>query len=97
METIKNMNEHDKNILGKRPSINTSTCKCQTKEACLLNRECQIGEAFYEDTLFSNLRNYKEKNILESQKNYSKDAYTTTIYLSEMNFTAQNFLTNTGK
>ena len=41
----------------------------------------------------------KEKNILELRINFSKDAYTTTIYLSEMDFikTPQNFLRNSGK
>ena len=32
-----------------------------------------------------NTPNYKEKSILELQKNPLKDAYTITIYLSKMN------------
>ena len=41
----------------------------------------------------------KENSILELRKNLSKDNYTTTILLSEMNFikTMQNFLRNSGK
>ena len=35
MKTI--INNHNKNILGKKPSINTSTCNCRNKEACPLN------------------------------------------------------------
>ena len=59
MKTI--INNHNKNILGKKPSINKSTCNCQNKEACPLNGQCQTGEAVYEDTLSSNQPNYKEK------------------------------------
>ena len=55
MKTI--INNHNKNILGKKPSINTSTCNCQNKEACPLNGQCQTGEAVYEDTLSSNQPN----------------------------------------
>ena len=58
METI--VNNPDKNILGKKPSINTSTCNCRNKEACTLNRQCQIVEIVYEGTLSSNQPNCKE-------------------------------------
>ena len=58
MKTI--INNCNKNILGKKPSINRSTCNCRNKEACLLNWEWQIGKAFYEGTLSSNQPNYKE-------------------------------------
>ena len=59
MKTI--INNHNKNILGKKPSINTSTCNCRNKEACSLNGQCQIGEVVYEGTLSSNEPNYKGK------------------------------------
>ena len=35
MTTI--INNHNKNVLGKRPSINTPTCNSRNKEACPLN------------------------------------------------------------
>ena len=97
MKTI--INNRNKNILGKNPSINASTCNCRDKEACPLNGQCQIGEVVYEGTLSSSQPNYKEKSILGLRKNLSKDAYTTIIYLSEMNFikSTQNFLRNSGK
>ena len=59
MKTI--INNHSKNILGKQPSINTSTCNCRNKEACLLNGQCQLGKIVYEGTLSSNQPNYREK------------------------------------
>ena len=55
------INYHNKNILGKKPSINTSTYSCQNKKACSLNGKCHIGEVVYEVTLSSNQPNYKEK------------------------------------
>ena len=59
MKTI--INNHNKNILRKKSSRNTSTCKCRDKEACPLNGQRQIGEVVYEGTLSSNQPNYKEK------------------------------------
>ena len=59
MKTI--INIHNKNILGKKPSVNTSTCNYRNEEACLLNKQCQIGEVVYEGTLSSNQQNCKEK------------------------------------
>ena len=59
MKTI--INNHNKNILGIKPSINTSTCNCRNKEACRLNGQCQIGEVVYKGTLSSNQPSYKEK------------------------------------
>ena len=59
MKTI--IRSHNKNILGKKPSINTSICNCRNKEAYRLNEQCQIGEVAYEDTFSSNKQNYKEK------------------------------------
>ena len=41
----------------------------------------------------------RKRSVLELRRNLSKDAYTTTIYLSEMNFikTTQKILRNSGK
>ena len=39
MKTI--ITNHNKNILGKKPSINKSHCNCRNKEACPLNGQCQ--------------------------------------------------------
>ena len=63
MKTI--INNHNKNILGKKPSIDTSTCNCRNKEDCPLNGQCQIGEVVYESTLTSNQQNYKDKKYFE--------------------------------
>ena len=59
MKTI--IKNHNKNILGKKPSVDTSTYNCRNKEDCLLNGQCQIGEVVYESTLTSNQQNYKDK------------------------------------
>ena len=61
MKTL--ITNHNKNILGKKPSINKSHCNCRNKEACPLNGQCQIGEVVYESTLSSNQPNYKEKKV----------------------------------
>ena len=58
MKTI--IKNHNKNILGKKPSVDTSTYNCRNKEDCLLNGQCQIGEVVYESTLTSNQQNYKD-------------------------------------
>ena len=49
METI--INNHNKNILGKTLSIDTSTSNCRNKEDGTLNGQCQLGEVTYESTL----------------------------------------------
>ena len=59
MKTI--ITNHNKNILGKKPSINKSNCNCRNKEACLLKGQRQIGEVVYESSLSSNQTNCKEK------------------------------------
>ena len=59
MKTI--INNNNKNILGEKPSIDTSTYNCRNKEAFPLNRQCQIEEVVYEGTLLSNQTNYKVK------------------------------------
>ena len=58
-----------------------------------------MREVVYGGTLSSNQPNYKEKKYFGIVEDLSKDAYTTTIYLSEMNFikTTHNFLRNSGK
>ena len=93
------INDHNTNILGKKPLIDASTCNCRNKEDCPLNGQCQIGEVVYESTVTSNQQSYKDKKYFGLQKNLSKDAYTSTIYLWEMNFirTKQKFLRNSGK
>ena len=55
MKTI--INNHNKNILGMKPSISTSTSNCRNKEACPLNGQFQTGEVVYEGTLSSNQPN----------------------------------------
>ena len=52
MKTL--INNYDKNILGKKRSINRSICNCRNEEPCPLNGQCQIGEVVFEGTLSSN-------------------------------------------
>ena len=59
MKTI--VNNHNKNILGKKSSIDTSTCNCRNKGDCPLNGQYQIVKVVYESTLTSNQQNYKDK------------------------------------
>ena len=61
MKTI--LNNHNKNILGKKPSIDTSTCNRQNKEDCPLNGKWQIGEVVYISTLTRNEQIYKDKKV----------------------------------
>ena len=42
MKTL--INNDNKNIRGKKPSIDTLTCNCPNKEDCPLNGQCQIGK-----------------------------------------------------
>ena len=58
MKTI--INNHHNNILGKKPSINTSTCNSRNKKACPLSGYWEL-RVVYERTLSSNQQNYKEK------------------------------------
>ena len=81
MKTI--INNHNKNILRKKPLIDTSACNCQNKKICLLNGQCQIGEVVYESTLTSNQQNYKDKKYF----GIAEESFKTT----------QNFLRNSGK
>ena len=84
MKTI--INNHNKNILGKKPSINKSNCNCRNKKACPLNAQCQIGEVVYESTVSSNQPNYKEKKYFGIAEDSFKGRLNNQIYLSEMNF-----------
>ena len=97
MKTI--INNHNKNILGKKPSINTSTCNYRYKEACPLNEQCQIGEVVYKGTISSNQPNCKEKKYFGIVEESFKGRLYNHSYLSEMNFIkmTQNFLRNSGK
>ena len=63
MKTI--INTHNKNILEKKPSIDTSTCNCRNKEYIPLNGQCKIGEVAYESTLTCNQQIYKDKKYFE--------------------------------
>ena len=97
MKTI--INNHNKNILEKRPSISTSTFNCRCKEACPLNGQCQIGEVVYKGTISSNQPNCKEKKYFGIVEESFKGRLYNHSYLSEMNFIkmTQNFLRNSGK
>ena len=55
------INNHNKNILGMKPSISTLTFNCWCKEAFPLNGQCQIGEVVYKGTISRNQQNSKEK------------------------------------
>ena len=59
MKTI--INNHNKNILEKKPLIDTLFCNCRNKKDCLLNGQYQIGEVVYESTLTSNQQIYRDK------------------------------------
>ena len=97
MKTL--ITNHNKNILGKKPSINKSNCNCRNKEACPLNGQCQIGEVVYESALSSNQPNYKEKKYFGIAEESFKGRLYNHVYLSGMIFikTTQNFLRNSGK
>ena len=70
MKTI--INNHNKNIPGKKLPTNTSTCNGRNKEAFLLNGQWQTGKVVYEGTLTSNQPNYKEKKYFEiSEESFS--------------------------
>ena len=81
MKTI--INNHNKNILTKKPLIDTSTCNCQNKEACPLNGQRQIAVVVYEGTLSSNPPNYKEKKYFVIAKESSKGR----LYNHNLSFT----------
>ena len=55
------INNYNKSIPGTKPSISTSTSNFRNKDACPLNRQCQIREVVYEGTLSSYQPTYEEK------------------------------------
>ena len=55
------INNYNRNVVGSKPSMNTSTCNCRNKEACPLNRQCQTGKVIYKVTFPSHRKNYKKK------------------------------------
>ena len=57
----KRWKNYNRNIVGSKPSMNTSTCNCRNKEACPLNRQCQIGKVIYKVIFPSHRTNYKKK------------------------------------
>ena len=89
MKTI--INNHNKNILGKKPSINTLTCNCRNKEACLLNGQCQIGEVAYEGTLSSNQPNFKEKKYF----GIADESFKGRLYNHNLSFRSEIYKNNT--
>ena len=89
MKTI--INNHNKNILGKKPSIDTSTCNCRNKEDCPLNGQCQIGEVVYESTLTSNQQNYKDKKYF----GIAEESFKGRLYNHNLSFRNEFYKNNT--
>ena len=89
MRTI--INNHNKNILGKKPSINTPTCDCRNKEVYPLSGQCQIGEVVYEVTLSSNQPNYKEKQYFGT----GKESFKGHLYNHNLSFRNEFFKNDT--
>ena len=73
-------NNYNKNILGTKSLMNTSTYSCRNKETCPVSGQRQI-RVVYEVTLSSNQLNCKEKSILELQRNLSNSIRTTRDFL----------------
>ena len=80
MKTI--INTHNKDILGKKPSLDTSTCNCRNNEYCSLNGQCQIGEVAYESTLTSNQQIYKDKKYFE----IAEESFKGSLYNHNLSF-----------
>ena len=89
MKTI--TNNHHKNILGKKPSIDTSTCNCRNKEDCSLNGQCQIGEVVCESTLTSNQENYKDKKYFR----IAGESFKGRLYNHDLSFTNEFYKNDT--
>ena len=90
MKTI--TNNHHKNILGNKPSIDTSNCNCRNK----INGQCQIGEVVYESTLTSSQQNCKDKKYFEiAEKSFKGRLYNHNLYFKNEFY--ENFLRNSGK
>ena len=91
MKTI--TNNHNKNILGKKPSIDTSNCNCRNQKNCPLNDQCQIGEVVYESTLTSNQLNCKDKKYFGiAEKPFKGRLYNHNLYFRNEFY--KNFLRN---
>ena len=89
MKTI--INNHNKNIIGKKPSINTSPCNCQNKEACPLNGQCRIREVVYKGTLSSSQPNYKEKKYFGN----AEESFKRRLYNHNLSFRKEFYKNNT--
>ena len=66
MKTI--TNNHNKSILGKKPSIDTSTCNFRNKEDCQLKGQCKIEQVVYESTLTVTNKMKKIKKYFEIEE-----------------------------
>ena len=97
METI--INNLNKNILGKKPSVNKSNSNRRNKEACPLIGQCQIGEVVYESTLLINQPSYKEKKYFGiAEESFKGRLYNHNLsFRNELIKAIQNFLRNSGK
>ena len=94
MKTI--TNNHNKNILGKKPSIDTSNCNFRSKKDFLLNGQCQIGEIVYQSTLTRNQQNCKDKKYFGiAEKSFKGHLYNHKLYFRNEFY--KNFLRNSGK
>ena len=89
MKTI--IKNHNKNILGKKPSMDTSTCNYRNKKDFLLNGQCQIGEIVYESTLTSNQQNYKDKNYFGIEE----ESFKGRLYNHNLSFRNKFYKNNT--
>ena len=82
---------HNENILGKKPSIHTSTCNYRNKKDWPLNGQCQIGEIVYESTLTSNQQNYKDKNYF----GIAEESFKGRLYNHNLSFRNKFYKNNT--
>ena len=89
MKTI--INNHNKNIIVKKPSIDTSNYNCRNKEDCLLNGQCKIGEVVYESTLTCNQKNYKDKKYF----GIAEESFKGRLYNHNLSFRNEFYKNNT--
>ena len=82
---------HNENILGKKPSIDTSTSNYRNKKDWPLNGQCQIGEIVYESTLTSNQQNYKDKNYF----GIAEESFKGRLYNRNLSFRNKFYKNNT--
>ena len=76
------LTNHNKNILRKELSKNTSTCNCQNKEAFLLHGQCQIGRVVFEVTRSSNQPIYKGKKYFGT----AEESFKGRLYYHKLSF-----------